>query len=79
MSVIIHNILCNIINPPFLLVKTIVPVKASILMVLKKLFDLKHIDCKLGNLPDSILVKKDVHVLLKLYFNESEKSLFIFL
>lgn len=25
---------------------------------LKKLFDLKHIDCKLGNLPDSILVKK---------------------
>jgi len=25
---------------------------------LKKLLDLKHIDCKLGNLPDSILVKK---------------------
>lgn len=25
---------------------------------LKKLFDLKQIDCKLGNLPDSILVKK---------------------
>ena len=25
---------------------------------LKKLFDLKHIDCRLGNLPDSILVKK---------------------
>lgn len=28
---------------------------------------------------DSILIKKDGHVLLKVYFNESEKSLFIFL